>query len=347
MDRSQPFCTVYAFLAVCVTAWAADDPSKNVTAKSGTTGAAAPTKAADEVAAIVNGERIMLAELLARLNELGVLPEKREEAAGDVLDGLIDNALIVQYLAAQKVPYDAKSVDAEMSELRAEVEKEGEKLSEALARVGMNEQKLRDTVIAQARWQNYLKQRVKDKELADYVAKNREVFDGSQVRASHILVEVAADANAAARAAAKAEIERIRKELTAGLAFADAAQKYSACPSKDQGGDVGWFPRRGKMVEPFAKAAFALKEGETSGTVETEFGYHLIKVTERKPGQPIKLDDPETRQQVLEEYGEQLKETIVAQQRKTAKIEIAPNTPLPDTSKSKASRSDTPGRAKN
>ena len=346
MDRFRPVFVLSTFLAVCAAAGATDEPPKKGTAKSSTTSSAGATKAGDEVAAVVNGERIMLAELIARLNELDVPPDKREDAANDVLDGLIDNALIVQYLAAQKVPYDATAVNAEFAELRAEAEKEGEKLGEALARVGMSEQKLRDTLIAQARWQNYLKQRVKDRELADFAAKNRDAFDSSQVRASHILVEIPAGADTAARAGAKAKMERIRKELAGGLAFPEAARKYSDCPSKDEGGDVGWFPRRGKMVEPFAKAAFALKNGETSGIVETEFGYHLIKVTERKPGQPIKLDDPETRQQVLEEYGDQLKETIVAQQRKTAKIEIAPNTPLPDKSKPKTATSETPGRTK-
>ena len=346
MDRFRCFCLPSVFVAVSTLSFvAAQSPKKHAT-KSSTADSTAAAKAPDEVAAVVNGERIMLSELLARLTELGVPEEKRETAADDVLAGIIDNALLVQYLAAQKIAYDSKAVDAELAELRADLEKQGEKLSDALARFGMNEHKLREQVIAQVRWQNYLKQRIGDKELTDYAAKNREVFDGSEVRASHILVEVPSDADAGARSAAKAKIERLRKELAGGLAFAEAARKYSDCPSKDEGGDVGWFPRRGKMVESFAKAAFALKAGETSGTVETEFGYHLIKVTERKPGQPIKLDDPEIRQVVLEEYGEQLKETIVAQQRKSATIEIAPNTPAPESSKSKAAPSHTPNRAK-
>src|SRR5262249_55443351 len=66
-------------------------------------------------------------------------------------------------------------------------------------------------------------------------------------------------------------------------AFIAVATKESACPSKAQGGDLGWFPRAGNMVEPFAKAAFALKPYEMSDVVTTQFGHHLILLTDRRP----------------------------------------------------------------
>lgn len=279
---------------------------------------------ADPVVAVVNGERIMLSELLARLNELNVRPEKREDVAAGVLDGMIDNALLVQFLATQKIAYDAKAVDAQIAEVRAEYDKEGVKIADALAQLGLTEQKLRASVIAESRWQTYLKKNVSDPQLADYFAKYREYFDGTEVRASHILVEVAPDANERTRVAAKAKIEQIRKEVVGGLNFAEAAKKYSDCPSKEQGGDVDFFPRREKMVEPFAKAAFSLKIGQISTIVETEFGYHVILVTGRKPGSRTKLDDAALRKDLLEAVGDQLKEEIVAKQRKLAKIEIVP-----------------------
>lgn len=77
--------------------------------------------------------------------------------------------------------------------------------------------------------------------------------------------------------------ERARVKLVED-AFSAAAREYSACPSKEQGGDLGWFGRSGTVVEEFAKAAFALKPLEVSNVVETSQGLHLILVLERKAG---------------------------------------------------------------
>jgi parvulin-like peptidyl-prolyl isomerase len=326
------------FTGLFAVAWKSNEPPRPAPAqqkKTATPAAATTAAPADEVAAIVNGDKIMLSELVGRLEELGVKPEKREDVAGDVLDAMIDNSLMIQFLTGQKIAFDPKVVDKQIAELKAEYEKEGAKFSEALTRIGLTEQKLRASVIAEVQWDNYLKKTVSEKQLADYFAKYREYFDGTQVRASHILVEVAPDADDEARSAAQGKIERIRKELSSGLDFSQAAKKYSDCPSKEQGGDVDFFGRSDKMVEPFAKAAFLLKVGEVSGVVETEFGYHIIKVTDRKAGTRTKLDDPALHEQLLDSYGEKLKNEIVANQRKVAKIEIAPGAQPQDQPKAK------------
>ncbi len=103
--------------------------------------------------------------------------------------------------------------------------------------------------------------------------------------------------------------------------FAAAAAKDSTCPSKASGGDLGdWFPRVGKMVEPFARAAFALKPYEMSDIVVTEFGYHLILAVDSKPGREVKFED--VKPFVLEVYGERLREAIVSSYKPRSKIEI-------------------------
>ena len=95
-------------------------------------------------------------------------------------------------------------------------------------------------------------------------------FYASQVKASHILV------------GRKSEAEALRQKIIDGeITFEDAAKKYSQCPSREEGGDLGFFPR-GVMAGPFEKAAFSLPVGEISQPVETRFGWHLIKVTDRK-----------------------------------------------------------------
>ena len=72
--------------------------------------------------------------------------------------------------------------------------------------------------------------------------------------------------------------------------FAKLAAENSDCPSKSNGGDLGTFPR-GQMVKPFDDVAFSLKLNETSPVVETDFGYHIIQVLERKPGSTRPLDE--------------------------------------------------------
>lgn len=94
-------------------------------------------------------------------------------------------------------------------------------------------------------------------------------YDYKEVKACHILVKT------------KEQAEQIREEIINGRNFGAAAQQYSICPSGAEGGDLGYFSR-GMMVPPFEQAAFNLPIGEISQPIETEFGWHLIFVTDKK-----------------------------------------------------------------
>jgi peptidyl-prolyl cis-trans isomerase C len=111
-------------------------------------------------------------------------------------------------------------------------------------------------------------------------------------------------------------------------AFAAAARDKSACPSKEQGGDVGSFYRVSNMVEPFARAAFALKPYQMSDLVRTQFGFHLILVLERQPGKDVKFD--ELKEDVKAVYAERLRESLVAQLRPRASIVLSPPPAAPN-----------------
>ncbi|HHY81164.1 MAG TPA: peptidylprolyl isomerase [Clostridiales bacterium] len=114
---------------------------------------------------------------------------------------------------------------------------------------------------------------VTPEEAFDYYKAHRNDFKSQEsIQAKHILVDDAAKA------------EQIYWDLKKGLFFEEAAKKYSLCPSASAGGDLGYFTR-GQMVPEFEKAAFALQVNEISRPVKTQFGYHIIKLVDRKkPG---------------------------------------------------------------
>jgi len=91
----------------------------------------------------------------------------------------------------------------------------------------------------------------------------------NEVKASHILVE------------SKSEAQRLLAQIKGGESFENLARKHSKCPSGRNGGDLGFFGR-GRMVPEFENAAFAMNKGDVSEPVKTQFGYHLIKLTDTK-----------------------------------------------------------------
>ena len=112
---------------------------------------------------------------------------------------------------------------------------------------------------------------VSDAELQEFYKKNQDKFQtGEQIKASHILVKSAAEA------------QDIEKQLKAGASFDALAKKHSIDGAAAKGGDLGWFGK-GSMLPEFEKVAFSLKEGQTSGIVQTKFGYHIIKATGKRP----------------------------------------------------------------
>jgi peptidyl-prolyl cis-trans isomerase C len=135
----------------------------------------------------------------------------------------------------------------------------------------------------------YLKQEiaqkvtVSDDELKSYYDSHKDEFKTQDmIKARHILVRVDSSASDDEKKKAKERIELYLKKIEDGEDFAKLASDFSDDPgSKAKGGDLGFFPR-GRMVKPFEDAAFSLKPGETSGIVETQFGFHIIKVEERK-----------------------------------------------------------------
>jgi len=109
-------------------------------------------------------------------------------------------------------------------------------------------------------------------------------FDGTKVQASHILLSCGPGAGDAERGEIRKQLDQIGADIKAGkVKFEDAAKKHSKCPSGAKGGDLGPFAFH-SMVTPFSQMAFSMKVGDVSGIVETQFGFHIIKVTKNTPG---------------------------------------------------------------
>jgi len=140
---------------------------------------------------------------------------------------------------------------------------------------------------------------VTETEVKNYYESNIDKFIvPGPVKTSHILIEADENSDASEKAQARKQIEMIQKKLKNGEDFAELAKKYSQSPSSIKGGDIGYV-KKGQFVKSFEKAVFALEPGEVSDLVDTSFGYHLIKVTERKPEHLFAYEDVKDK---LEKY---------------------------------------------
>jgi peptidyl-prolyl cis-trans isomerase C len=327
-----------AMAAAMATTAVAQAPPAGKTAPRSTAPAPAPAPVAgpaqpNMVVATVNGEPITKGEVVTMLNTMlnpGTVPAGSQQGAYETAVDLLVNAkLLSQFLKSQRISVDPKDVEAMVTQEANRAKQEGSDLNTRLAGSGMTLDDLRGRISRVLQWKKYILGRASESELRRYVDKNEEAFNGTLVRASHILLKVDPDASDGEKAKVRQRLEGIKKEIQSGqISFADAANKYSeddgnkATPS---GGDLGYFPRRGQFIEPFAAAAFALKKGEISQPIETEYGWHLIQVTDRKPGQ--KIDFAQNRDKILNVYAEDTQAEIVAQARKTAKIDVKPMPP--------------------
>jgi len=169
------------------------------------------------------------------------------------------------------------------------------------------------------------KAKVTDKEIEKYYNKHKSEFmQPEQVRARHILIKVPANATKKQWEEARKKALEIRAKLVKGESFAKLAQKYSDDPgSKARGGDLGYF-RKGQMVPEFEKAAFALKKGEISQPVKTTFGYHIIKLEDKKPAKQRSLQEvkQEIRQKLLRQKQMELRNKIVEKLRKKYPVSV-------------------------
>lgn len=239
-----------------------------------------------EVIAVVNGENILKSDFDSQVSQVKSALEANgqnfstdegkknlQEMKQKVLDSMIKDVLSLQQAKKENVTLEPNQLEEAISQLEA-YHGGKDALDNYLKQQGMDrksfEKLLQDQLII-----NNLEEKltadvkVTDEEVKKYFDSNQDMFKlpSPEIRASHILVATEAEAN------------KLLDEIKAGKDFAELAKQYSTDKaSKDNGGDLGYFGK-GTMDPEFEKAAFALKQGEVSQPVKTQFGYHIIKVT--------------------------------------------------------------------
>lgn len=243
----------------------------------------------DNVVANIGTVVIQRAELAAALQRVGAqrltTPEQRLRLEAEVLEQLIHERLIRQAVEAEKIAVDPEEVSKLMVRMRSDLSGRGITFDAFLAQTGRDEPSLRSQIELELALNKMLMPQLTSDALSAMFAKHRRELDGTRLRASHIILrpDPARGADAVPEMIRRAEA--IRREILQGaITFADAARKYSAGPSRRQGGDVGYFPRHGVMHEDFAREAFALAKGELSKPFATPFGVHVVTVTAVEPG---------------------------------------------------------------
>ena len=286
-----------------------------------------------EVLARVNGQPVTKVDFDRLIKNMeagrGAIPaERRDEVLRGALDQLITYSVLKQEAVSRKFAVSDADVDAQVATMQKQFPTQAEfdkalsarnttvEQLKADARIDMAINKMMEAEVANA-------VAATDTDAKDFYDKNPDKFTQPEsVRASHILL-LTKDADEAGKKAARTKIDALLKRAKAGEDFAALAKENSQDGSASQGGDLGFFPR-GRMVPEFDQAVFALKPGEISEVVGTQFGYHIIKLTEKKDGSTVPFD--QVKPQVVEYLSNQKKQqrvdSFIDDAKKRAKIEV-------------------------
>ena len=288
------------------------------------------------VVARVNGEPINKADFENAVKNIEanaggpVPPDQRDRVYRGVLDQMIGFRLLIQETKTRKMVVPDAELDKRVAQIRSRFPTE-EAFKKALQDQSVTVEQLRadaqNDILVGTMLQAEVapKVTVTPEQVNDFYQKNPSQFQQPErVRASHILISFPQNADEAAKKDARAKAAEILKEVKAGKDFAALAKQHSSDPgSGPNGGDLGFF-QKGQMVPPFEEAAFALKPGETSDLVESQFGVHIIRMAERQAGRTVPIDEVRPKiQQYLEGQGRQQQTQVFVDSLKAkGKIEI-------------------------
>jgi peptidyl-prolyl cis-trans isomerase C len=258
---------------------------------------------ADKIAT-VNGKDILKDEYEREISRIknqisaqgGEIAESEEaQIKKHVIDNLIDMELLYQSSIEKGIAINQAAIDDEWAKVKSRYPEEKE-LKKALDDLKVTEDIIKTQIRKGLAVNTFIKENFVEKtvipesEAKEFYDKNPDRFT-KPIRASHILIKVDPSDDETKKKAARAEIEKIQARLKAGEDFAAVAKETSQDKNSGaKGGDLGLFTR-GQMVKPFEEAAFTLAQGAVSDIVETPYGYHLIKVTEKQAVDKYSFDE--------------------------------------------------------
>jgi peptidyl-prolyl cis-trans isomerase C len=297
----------------------------------------APAAPLPDVVATVDGQEIRKEELeqafTTELARQGIpadqLPaNQRAQGYKMVLNDLITEKIVSKRAASMEAKEE--DINAQFEQLKGRFPKQ-EDFDAQLAKAGQTAEKIREDIRAYLKQQAWVKEQIKDAPKAtdadaeEFYAKNPDQFKKpEQVRASHILLSVAADASEEVIKEKQKAATEIAARVKGGEAFDKLATELSEDPSaKQNAGDLNFFTKE-QMVPEFSTAAFGMKKGEISEPVKSQFGFHVIQVTDRKDAETMTLES--VKSQLLAFLNQKMQSTqvenLIKEVREKAAVEI-------------------------
>ena len=276
----------------------------------------------------VNRQMFVLEQHLLSTQGTALRPDMIPTLRNQILNMLIEMELLYQEAQKQKIVVEEKAVRDKMDDLKRKFPSE-KVFRDEIGQMNFSEETLRSQITKDLAVQQLVDKdilvhvKITEEDTKSFYDTHPDLFkEPEKVRASHILIKSEADADPVSKEERRKKLEAVKKRLDQGEDFAALAKEFSQCPSGEKGGDLGYF-ERGKMIKPFEDAAFSMNPGEVSDIVVTSFGFHLIKVTDKKAGGIISYDESKERiKQHLqrEKFGEE-KDRYVAELKKKGKVE--------------------------
>jgi len=298
-----------------------------------------PASQKESFAAKVNGAGIKTATLDAAANNyvenqkmfgVTVKDEEKDKLKKDILNELVSAELL--YQASQKAGLGnmSKEVDSQLENIKKGFGSDQE-FQKVLKERGIEIKDLKEDIKKGIYINAYLEKDVfsklgpvtEDEKKQEYEGNKDKLNIPDEVKASHVLIKVGDKATAEEKQKAKEKIEALRARAMSGEDFAKLAKENSEDASASNGGDLGYF-KKGDMVKPFEDAAFGLEKDQISPVVETQFGYHVIKVTDKKAAHTLTYEEvsKDIEKFLLNKHKRDEINKTTESLRKNAKIEI-------------------------